>query len=228
MSEIPEPRVRPFFVSPRPVRIGENDVDTVLHTLFARLSGDDVFEGMCNPPGGDWSGVSLLTPDRDIELRWITLPRVSGEDTKRPDHVFQLFNVLPRPIILCVESKERPGSVENRIGPRVVSYVVNLLGSPASIERTPPADSWCHSERRLDPGDFVMASAVAFISGDPNQISSVQERSEADLLLCFEFEEGGGECTLQLVPTTEVGRIIANYICDLDLSRSHISARLSS
>lgn len=227
-SETPDSNVKPFFVSPRPLRIGENDVDTVLHTLLAKLTDDDVFEGMCNPPGGDWSGVSLLPIDRDIEYRWISLPRVSRGGTKRPDHVFQLFNVIQQPIILCVESKELPRAVEDQIGPQVISYVADLVGSPASIERNSPADNWCHSDRLLDLDDFFMASAVAFISGDPSQISNVQERSEADLLLCFEFEEGGGNCSILLVPTTKIGQIIANYICGLDLSKSHIKVRLST
>ena len=65
-------------VTPTPKRIGENDVDTVIHTLLACLGGPQVFEGLCNPPGGDWSGVSVLTHKQDQEFRWLSLPRVSG------------------------------------------------------------------------------------------------------------------------------------------------------
>ena len=43
-----------------PIKIGENDVDTILHTLLTQIKGIDIFEGMCNPPGGDWSGISVL------------------------------------------------------------------------------------------------------------------------------------------------------------------------
>ena len=227
MSETPMPEIRPFFVSPRPKHIGENDVDTVLHTILAKFTGSEVFEGMCNPPGGDWSGISLLLPpERDIELRWLSLPRVSGENTKRPDHVFQIFSVLSQPIILCVESKEKPGSVEKEIGPQVIAYVANLMESPANTERIVTTDNWHHSEKQIDRDDFVMASAVAFISSDKKQILNVQKKSSADLLFCFEFAQNGGECTLQLVSSTKIGMAIANYICNIDISTNHIKVKI--
>jgi hypothetical protein len=84
---------------------------------------------------------------------------------------------------------------------------------------------WRHSERQLEPADFIMASAVAFISSDQNQISSVQKRAEAGLLFCFEFAEDGVECRIEIQPTTEVGWMIADYICDINLSSSPISVR---
>ena len=47
-------------LEPSPLKIGENDVDTILHTIFTQLKSSEIkiFEGMCNPPGGDWSGIS--------------------------------------------------------------------------------------------------------------------------------------------------------------------------
>src|SRR5690606_33992217 len=54
---------RPISVEPAPVRNGEQDVDTVLHLVFARLAKAHCFEGLCNPPGGDWSGLSLQNSD---------------------------------------------------------------------------------------------------------------------------------------------------------------------
>ena len=109
---------------------------------------------MCNPPGGDWSGVSLQTACRDMELRWLSLPRVSKTHAKRPDHVFQIFGLGGPPIILAVESKERAGAVEKQIGPRLKAYMSDLLASPASIQRRDPQDTWNHSEVRLDIEDF--------------------------------------------------------------------------
>ena len=44
-------------------KFGEQDVDTSIHILFSKLLKDNVFEGLCNPPGGDWSGISLVTHD---------------------------------------------------------------------------------------------------------------------------------------------------------------------
>jgi hypothetical protein len=134
-SASPNPTEAPVLVPPIPARIGENDVDTVLHTVLSRLGAAKVFEGMCNPPGGDWSGISLQGIRRDRELRWLSLPRVSKTHAKRPDHVFQIFAMDGPPVILAVESKERFRDVETRIGPRLKAYISDLLASSAIGQR---------------------------------------------------------------------------------------------
>ena len=224
-TAILKPTGRTIFVEPLPARVGENDVDTVLHTLLARHAGPEVYEGMCNPPGGDWSGVSLQPPDRSIELRWLSLPRVSGADTKRPDHVFQLFGIASQPIILSVESKETANAVETHIGPRLSAYIVNLIASSASIERDDPSHPWCHSTHRLNPANFIFASAVAFISGSQPHIDSVITKAEADLILAYTFQSNGQSCDIRLVPNTKTGIIIADYASRLDLSGTRITLR---
>ena len=75
----------PLMVEARVRSFGEQDVDTALHVAFESLGGDIVFEGMCNPPGGDWSGISFRWDGTESEHRWLTLPRVSAEGAKRPD-----------------------------------------------------------------------------------------------------------------------------------------------
>lgn len=71
-------------------RFGEHDVDTVLHMIFSNSEEHGVFEALCNPPGGDWSGVSFLDNEKATN-RWTSLPRVTGLDGKRPDHIIQFF-----------------------------------------------------------------------------------------------------------------------------------------
>ncbi len=219
---IPEQMDHKRLVSPSPVRIGENDVDTVLHSLLARYAGTEVFEGMCNPPGGDWSGVSLQPPDRSLELRWLSLPRVSGEDTKRPDHVFQLFGVGSKPIIFSVESKETANSVEARIGPRLSKYIANLIASPASVERS-GHHPWVHSTHSLNPDDFIFASGAAFIPNSVSQITSVIKKAEVDVILAYTFQAGGMSCEIRLIPNGNLGEVVCNYIVNLDLSETCIS-----
>ncbi len=73
----------PLFVEAKVLRLGEQDVDTALHVAFESLGTDVVFEGMCNPPGGDWSGISFRWDATEPEYRWLTLPRVSAEGAKR-------------------------------------------------------------------------------------------------------------------------------------------------
>ena len=221
-QEQPHPDLELVFVEPKPLHIGENDVDTVLHLLFAHHGGILVFEGMCNPPGGDWSGVSLQTVDRAAELRWLTLPRVGADEAKRPDHVFQFFSQTRPPIILSIESKERAASVEAGIGPRLTSYIKALLHTPASIGRLPQTVSWTHSTMKLNKNHFAMASAVAFISDREQHIISVRERANVDLLMCFTFVNAGESCVVRLIPITPLGAEIAALIAAFPLAGTSI------
>jgi hypothetical protein len=227
-EERAKPELEMVFVQPKPLYIGENDVDTVLHLLLARHGGSFIFEGMCNPPGGDWSGISLKSVDNITELRWLTLPRVSSVGAKRPDHVFQFFVTKGRPIILCVESKETAASVESNIGPRLVSYIETLLQTPASIERTDSTTQWTHSVIELNAHLFDMASAVAFITDSEDKITSVKERANADLLMCFSFLNAGDICRLRLIPTTSLGARIADIIVALPLEGNSISVAVDA
>ena len=61
---------------------------------------------MCNPPGGDWSGVTLLDFGSGAEYRWTSLPRVSGKDGKRPDHVIEFARAAGQPIKVASEAIE--------------------------------------------------------------------------------------------------------------------------
>lgn len=104
-----------MLICPYPTHYTENDVDTFIHTIFNYII-PNTFEGFCNPPGGDWSGISLISnidPSLGTEFRWLTLPRVS--DSKRPDHITILFNLFERPLIICTESKELARNLENDI-----------------------------------------------------------------------------------------------------------------
>jgi hypothetical protein len=220
------PELELMLVDPKPMRIGENDVDTVLHLVLAHHAGTSVFEGMCNPPGGDWSGLSLQTLDRAVELRWVSLRRVSGQATKRPDHVFQIFGLAGGPVILAVESKERASAVEERIGPRLARYVASLVQSVPSIERAIVGAPWAHSERRFRATDFRMASAIAFIDDQDDRVAAAVQRAEADIALCCAFGEGGQTCHLRVIPATPLGLEIATILTAIPLADSGISVAI--
>ena len=219
--------VESLLVAPRPERIGEHDVDTVIHTLFARLGETEgVFEGLCNPPGGDWSGISLLTLDRRTELRWLSLPRVSGTDAKRPDHVLQLFGIGRVPIILAIESKETPASLETRIGPRLTTYMSRLLVSSASIQRDTMTANWSHSDQLLETQDFQLASAGAFLLGHNVDVVRARRRAEADLQIGLRFSTDASHCEMHLFPDTTIGQRIAEFVIALPLNQMNLSAHV--
>jgi len=202
-----------MLVSPRPLHFGEQDVDTVLHLLLGRFGGSKVFEGMCNPPGGDWSGISMLTLDRTLELRWLSLPRVGGKHAKRPDHVFELFEVAEIPVVLIVESKEKVDDVEEKIGPRLKAYLTDLMKSPASIERaTNIGAEWIHTGRSISPATVKFCTGVAFLSDSNADIARIKPKASADILLGFAFTPEANICTVKVHPCTPIGTKVAAFI----------------
>lgn len=204
---------RPFpVVTPTPLRFGEHDVDTVLHLLFTRLNPESTFEAMCNPPGGDWSGLSLLTPDRGLELRWLSLPRVSASGSKRPDHVLQVFGIATKPVVLAVESKGRPTSIEKNIGPRLKQYVVDLLRSPPNVERPSVGGVWQPATSRQSSASFRFATAAAFILTDSSELCAVSERIAADLVCGFRFDSHGESCDVLCQVCSEIGRNVFAFL----------------
>jgi hypothetical protein len=226
LAGILTPKQRSILVEAKPSKIGENDVDTVLHILLARFAGESVFEGMCNPPGGDWSGVSLKSADRSVEMRWVSLPRVSGAVTKRPDHVFEFFGISAKPVILSIESKDTPNAVEQRIGPRLIDYLMNLIASPASIERQSSSSKWQHSSARLRPSDFQFLSAVAYISNSEDDIRQVRAKASADLIFAFRFAADGQRCSILIIAENAEGRRVADAMGSIDLKNTGINVEV--
>ncbi len=216
------------IVEPKPLQIGENDVDTVIHLLLAHYAGASIFEGMCNPPGGDWSGISFQSIDRTLELRWLTLPRVSPIGAKRPDHVFQLFIPESKPILICIESKETAASVESGIGPRLTGYISHLLDTTASVSRQTATIQWSHTTLSLNKKDFLMASAVAFKSDSKDKTDKVKERASADILMSFTFSNGGDFCEIKLTPTSQIGKSIASFIAEIPLDGKNIQIEIDA
>ena len=195
----------PILVAPNPTKFTENDVDTALHMTFGRHLQPKSFEGLCNPPGGDWSGLSVLDAGSETEYRWLSLPRVSGHDRKRPDHVFQLQRVKHPPLLMIIESKEHPARLSANIGPRLIAYVQHLLASPPSVQRSHPNGPWFDSGGLFSHHSFAYCSAVAFLGPSPPMFSSFCKKTRADLVIEAHFDRSGRTCRLVLLPCTRRG-----------------------
>lgn len=196
------------LVSTYPKKIGENDVDTILHTLFTNIDGINIFEGLCNPPGGDWSGISIL--ENQIEYRWLSLPRVSQTEAKRPDHVFQIFDINKKPIILSIESKENAEDLENNIGERLSRYITDLMKTPVNAERGKNYD-WISSEKVIDEKQFDFASAVAYICKKESDLEVVKIKVNSDVIFSYFFNESG-KCEIKILACSEIGKKITKEI----------------
>jgi len=222
---IPTQRTSSILVEPAPERIGENDVDTALHLLFSRLGSTYVFEGMCNPPGGDWSGMSVLTTDKSLELRWLSLPRVTVSDAKRPDHLFQVFDVYSLPIVLVIESKERANQIESNIGPQLIKYVTDLISTTPSVQRTRPDDSWVKATAVLSRNSVQFASAVAFVMNKETELKGIANHAKSDLILGLKFSEGGGYCVINSRACTKLGQILKTFMQGISSASANITVR---
>ena len=172
-----------------PTAYGEHDVDSVLHMIFAAAGDDVVFESLCNPPGGDWSGMSFTATAS--ELRWTSLPRVTGLDAKRPDHVFQHKQTTGKDILLVVESKDTSRSVEPGIGPRLKRYVSDLIALPPSVVRISKTTPWSIYEEAYVASEFEIMSAAAFRLNNIGQLARVAQASEVEIVFGVEIGEEG-------------------------------------
>ena len=192
--------------------LGEQDVDTALHIAFKSLGKDVVFEGMCNPPGGDWSGISFRWSGAGREFRWVTLPRVSAQGGKRPDHVCALFGHGHHVVCLCVESKEVARSLDNNIGPRLSTYTETLFATPPSICRDEESEEWEIHRTVWQLPNTTFASAGAYLSVEEDPFQGLSDDTGLDMQIGLEFRENASHCVLHLRGDTELGRSLVTYI----------------
>lgn len=171
-----------------PIKFNENDIDTAIHLTFSANS--KVFESLCNPPGGDWSGISLLDND-DNEHRWMSLPRVS-KDAKRPDHIFQISHNSGKYLVI-IESKENLNGLTNdqdELGKGLIKYLKDLVQYPASAIKTAEA-GWNRnsSELKFNQHFNDTYSVAAFMISTVSQLYDAKERLKVNLLIGFDTQK---------------------------------------
>ncbi len=198
ITEVPIQNLEPNSFTPSnsitPLKFGEQDVDTVLHEIFYLHKDYAFFEGLCNPPGGNWSGISLYNFNDGLEIRWVSLPRVSGKKVKRPDHLFQIMLSKETSNILIIESKEAPGDVEKNIGKHLINYIVELMKIAPNVFRTKDEVSWqTYTSEYLTPKVSIF-SAAAFRITNPNVLNLTKRKAGTDAVLGIEFLNNGAIC----------------------------------
>ncbi len=184
----------------------EDDVDTIIHSVFKHYLGDICFEGMCNPPGGDWSGMSIIY-DKN-EYRWLSLPRVS-DTGKRPDHVLEIV-ADTKPLLLSIESKERKGDFEPDVGNSLKNYIKYLLGFIPSVEREQKT-GWKISNKKLKYSDFDIVSIGAYIESPKDN----DKNENCDILLAFIPENAKSLWKVKIQPFTPIGMAVATKLSQI-------------
>jgi hypothetical protein len=218
----------PLNVEAKVLSLGEQDVDTALHVAFESLGTEIVFEGMCNPPGGDWSGISFRWDSTEDEHRWLTLPRVSAEGAKRPDHVFALFGHGDHSICLCIESKEKAQALDANIGPRLIRYVEALFESTPSIRRTSKANPWAMYDAAWARRDVSFLSAGAYLSTPNDPFRGLASGSGLDIQIGVSFSKDGRKCTLHLRGDTKAGKALATHLAALDAWGDFVTVEINN
>jgi hypothetical protein len=169
-----------------PEKFTEHDVDSVLHLLFSRSGDKSVFESMCNPPGGDWSGVTLRDFASGADFRWTSLPRVSGKDGKRPDHVIEFAHSDKVVVLVAIESKDTAGKLEEKVGRRMKKFMRDLISSPPTISRPASGDWMPYSDKPLNLVSEVI-SAGAFCWENLAKLEACLKHGELDAAFGLEF-----------------------------------------
>lgn len=189
------------YISHYNIEHSEHDIDTAIHQI---LTKSGLTECLCNPPGGDWSGINYHRQG-DI-YRWTSLPRVSQIGGKRPDHVFQ-FESGNRNLFISIESKGKGSDLEDKIGVSLVSYLQDLFSSP------PTSIKQCDGEWRLYNneaylGVYEIISAGAFIYKNDMELQRHLDRGELDCVMAFEF----GESTVVHILSNVRGRLLEDFV----------------
>lgn len=163
----------------------EHDVDTAIHSLFTKNNPENIFESMCNPPGGDWSGISYFDYSEKTEYRWTSLSRVSANKAKRPDHLVQL-NMKEVTAFLSIESKNTGSKLEDNIGSRLKNYVKTLFKNKPTAYKN--GERWTLYEGNKIPiKNFVIYSGGAFCFKNDEEITEALKAKKLDFIMAFKF-----------------------------------------
>jgi hypothetical protein len=185
--------VKVVFNAAKPNGIyGEHDVDTAIHTLFSRQSSLNIFESMCNPPGGDWSGISYFNFVDKTEYRWTSLPRVSATKAKRPDHIIQI-HTKKEEIFLVIESKNNARDLDENIGERLTEYVNVLFKIPPTAYKPNKQDWQSFIGKKSPLNNAVTYSGGSFVYKNLDEMEKEMKEGKLDFVLAFEFKNDGTE-----------------------------------
>ena len=171
---------------------GEHDVDTAIHTMFSRQLSLNIFESMCNPPGGDWSGISYFNFADKTEYRWTSLPRVSETKAKRPDHIIQI-HTKKEEIFLVIESKNNARDLDENIGDRLTEYVNVLFKIPPTAYKPNKHDWQSFLGKKSPLNNAVTYSGGSFVYKNLDEMKKEMQEGKLDFVLAFEFKNDGTE-----------------------------------
>lgn len=193
----------PYIQKPE-VSFFEHDTDCAIHQILSHHGDKGIYECFCNPPGGDWSGISLFRNDK--EYKWTSLPRVSQE-SKRPDHIFQIVNA-DRLLFVTIESKGLGKDLEDNIGTRLKDYIRELFHSNPTAYKQRTDGEWQFFDGTLERMEYGIVAVGAFLYKNDEELSRHLERGNLDAILAFEF----GEVSTVHFYSNDNGSVLVSYL----------------
>ncbi|MBW8050073.1 MAG: hypothetical protein FVQ77_06985 [Cytophagales bacterium] len=192
-----------------PNHFSEYDVDTVLHVLFSHQEKHGIYEAMCNPPGGDWSGILVFDKVKKQEYKWTSLPRVSGSNRKRPDCAIQLYD--GDEIYIAMESKNVSRDLEKDVGTRLNMFLKDILCSQPNAYRSLNGEWRAYTDSAAPVKKFQSFSAGAFCYGDDSQLVAAMKKGKLDIAIALEFK-GEKEVSILHLKTSKHCGFFANLL----------------
>jgi hypothetical protein len=175
----------------------EHDTDSAIHQIFSKKEEFGIYESLCNPPGGDWSGISYFESGTN-EYRWTSLPRVSAVGGKRPDHIIQLVGKTEN-IFLSIESKQKGKDLEDNIGVNLKTYINDLFHNLPTAYKTATQNWRLFDKDKLNIKQYSIVSIGAFIYTNEADLQTQLQRGQLDIVFAFEF---GKETVLHILSNT--------------------------
>ena len=203
-QENPKPIIFPYKrIIPN---FSEHDTDSAIHHLFSHKEELGIYESLCNPPGGDWSGISYFKSNGE-EYRWTSLPRVSHIGGKRPDHVIQLISE-DKTLFIIIESKQLGRNLEDNIGTNLIAYIDDLFSTSPIAYRDKENDWRLFSQSCLLLKPYDTLSVGAFIYTSSYELRTHLTRGRLDAIFAFEF----GKDSILHILCTEKGLILLSLL----------------
>lgn len=200
------------YIAKPVVRYFEHDTDCAIHQILSPHKELGIFECFCNPPGGDWSGISFF--NKNIEYKWTSLPRVSKQ-SKRPDHIFQIER-NGRLIFVPIESKGYGKDLEENIGNRLKDYINDLFDSEPTAYKADGKSDWKYFAGKMQKVKYSLISVGAFLYKNERELTTHLMRGNLDAIFAFEF----GEITTLHFYASASGDILLEYLKKIALKQS--------
>ena len=180
-----------FLVDPISLEINEHDVDNSIILFFNYFTKNEFFESMVNPPGGDWSSLKLKNYTNNKIYSWTNLPRVSGSNSKRPDHIYTILHDNKN-YCLIIESKNKKKDLDINIGERLKNYIIDLTKYKPSNIYNNDENYFEKNLNIFDKSNMEYISCIAYYEHEYENIKKIKKlinECKCEILFLIKYDQ---------------------------------------